>query len=543
MQSVSGEATDLTLSRPTPRWSGRMLISLCLIAAIGLTLGWIGRRASLAPTDSADYLTLSHSLAAGHYRDEFRPTTPPHAKYPPGLPVWLLIIQTLAGGHLEAALVANFLLLLLLAYLTADILRRLGAPWLGVLAGSIVLVNPALHYLAGAVAPETLFATLSMLALWLTLANGSTLRVGHPTLAVAVAVLSFLTRSIGLATIPAVLVPLALGRRWKTFLVGGALSTLVVLGWFGYARRVALHTQGQTYAIDLVLIGSPKNPTNFVSEAVEKAKAHLANVGAGQFGIPDINHQPVDNAISGVLFLVFAGLGMWALRKQWPAAVAYIGFSAAILMVYPWHQTRFLTPLVPVITIFILVGVHWFARRARIGRPDLVAGALGLFLAGVGLSATATTAQEAWHCRVSSPAGNPRCDVEGHNGFRAAAVFIRDSLPREAVIATSKPAYIFLASGHPSLLLETSLRNTNPDRQTTTIATYVLLTRLLAGEADLHGRALLARCGTVELTKQFPVGAVLVRPIATGERPTRNACAALGQLVARVPAEEAAPTH
>jgi hypothetical protein len=516
-----------------------MLISLCLIAAIGLTLGWIGRRASLAPTDSADYLSLSHSLAAGHYRDEFRPTTPPHAKYPPGLPAWLLIIQILAGGHLDAALMANFLLLLLLAYLTADILRRLGAPWLGVLAGSIVLVNPALLYLAGAVAPETLFATLSMLALWLTLAKGSTLRVGYSTLAVPIAVLSFLTRSIGLATIPAVLVPLALGRRWKSLLLGGALTTFVVLGWFGYARRIALHTTGSTYAADLVRIASPQNPINYVSKAVATAKLHLAKVGAGQFGIPDIHDQPVDNAISGVLLLVFTGLGMWALRKQWPAAVAYLGFSAAILVVYPWHQTRFLTPLVPVITIFTLVGAHWLAGRARIGRPDLVAGGLGLFLAGVGLSATATTAQAAWHCRLAAPASNPRCDAEGHNGFRAASEFIRDSLPREAVITTSKPAYIFLASGHRSVLLDPNPSKTNPyGRQDGTIATYVLLTRLLSDEADRHGRDLLSRCESVELTKQFPVGAVLVRPVATGERPTRNACAALRQLVGSAAAAE-----
>ena len=84
------------------RWRAGHLAALAVAVALGLWLGWQERLPEVSTGgDEAIYVALSHSLAQGHYRDEFLIGTPPHAKYPPGNPAWLLLLRTVAGPDLD----------------------------------------------------------------------------------------------------------------------------------------------------------------------------------------------------------------------------------------------------------------------------------------------------------------------------------------------------------------------------------------------------------------------------------------------------------
>src|SRR3989304_1018075 len=141
---------------PAQEWSKATLLTLLLVIAAGLALGWAGRGAALNVNgDDPIYLGLSRSIGHGHYRDDYLFGSPPHGQYPPGLPIWLLLVRLAAGAGLDAALAANFLLVTVTAILLADSVRRVTTPWLGVTAAAVVMWNPEILALAGAIPSDS----------------------------------------------------------------------------------------------------------------------------------------------------------------------------------------------------------------------------------------------------------------------------------------------------------------------------------------------------------------------------------------------------
>src|SRR5690606_14963488 len=95
-------------NRPGQPWSRAALVILAAVILLGAALGWAGRaRAATLGGDEATYLALSTSLESGQYRDTFLVGNPPHAKYPPALPAWLLVVRTVAGPDLDVVRAVN----------------------------------------------------------------------------------------------------------------------------------------------------------------------------------------------------------------------------------------------------------------------------------------------------------------------------------------------------------------------------------------------------------------------------------------------------
>lgn len=525
-QAMTATAAPQSAPVPAPAWSRPSLIALALVTLAGMLLGWASRDAALNVNgDDAIYLTLSKSLGEGHYRDEYLVGTPPHAQYPPGIPAWLLLIRLVAGGSLDAILAGNFLLIATTAWLLADAVRRLSTPWLGVVAASVVALNPGLLGLGGELRSEPLYLACCALALWCTVDLDKDGGWWRPAVAIAAAIAAFLTRSAGIALLPAIGIALLMQRRWRPLILGGASALLVTGAWFTYVRWATQRTIGHTYAIDLVGAAPVGEPLRFLEHLFSNARDYFAYLAAVQFSIPDIGDFPLDNGVWGLLLIIPAVAGAWRLARQWPAMVAFLLLATAILLVYPWPIGRLLTPLLPWLVVVLLFGWISLTSAARFRHCVQAALVIGAVLAALAAAAQLPRTLRGVRCRATAPFSDPRCATLADRSYFAAAVFIRDSLPRDAVIAASKPSSIYFNSQRLTFPLELFQRDSAalllaPKGP----ATHILLSRKFPYEANQVATWLRGHCGSFALNAQFAGGTLLLGPRTTT---SGDACAAL----------------
>ncbi len=525
-------------SVPDQEWTRSALLALILVTMLGVALGWASRGASLTVYgDDSIYLTLSRSLAEGHYRDEYLVGSPPHAQYPPGMPLWLLLVQLFVGGSLDGALAANLLLIALTASLLADSVRRLASAWLGVAAAAVLLFNPAIFALAGQLRSEIPFLAWCSLALWVSLLDGQRNRRWYPAFAIAAALAAFLTRSAGIALVPAIVWALLLRRQWRPLMVNGTAAVAVIAGWFAYTRWAAQRTVGHTYAADLASSAPMSEPVRFFGHALGNATVYFSRLAALQFNIPDIHGQPLDNLILGLLLTIPAAVGVWTLRRRWPAVGVFLLLSLAILLVFPWPVGRLLTVLLPWLVATLLIGSAAIAAAAGSRRGGSIALGIAVLLAGFGLAGQVDAAQREQRCRNSAPFVDPRCYQEQDRNYVAAASFIRNNLPKQAVIAASKPSIIYVLTGRRTLPLEL-FGTTRIDRLLPPAGPVdaILLSRLIPYEPAGVGPRLLEQCAALTLLAHFPSGTLLLGPRPTGGESPGDACDALRRYLLETPA-------
>lgn len=538
--------TDVThpVAVDTPReaapqpWPPAALAVFALVLVSGLAMIWLARTATLTiGGDDAIHIALSRSLATGHYRDEFLVGAPPHAQYPPGMPALLLLIRTVVGASLDAALGANLFLLGLTVFLAADAVRRLGYPWLAVAVAMAVVYNPALLDLTIQLRSEALYLACCALGLWVSLRIPTHRAAGA--LALAAALAAFLTRSVGIAMIPAVLAAILIHRGWRQALTGSLIAGAVVIGWFRYTAWATAITIGHTYAKDLAVFSAPDVERGFLVRVLANIKYYLVHAIAVPFSLPDIPGQPLDNAVVAILLLAAGTLGTWALLRRWPALSIFFVGSIGVLLIFPWAFARYFSALYPWIVIVLLFGI---ARAAGSRRGERVAVAVGVVLGLIGGWHQAQAAVVAQSCRTQPPYADPRCYDPETRSFAAAAKYITDSLPADAVIATSKPSTVWVATGRLTFPLE-RLRDETDSLAAMAWhpATHILLTRLMDFEGDEVAPLLHRVCDRVTLLGEFPPGTLLLAP-RTPRDSTPNACTALAHYLTDItPQYEKAP--
>lgn len=537
--------TDATrpVAVETPRpavqpWPPAALAVLALVLVSGMAMIWMARTAALTiGGDDAIHIALARSLASGHYRDEFLVGAPPHAQYPPGMPAWLLLIGAVAGAGLDAALGANLLLLGLTVLLAADAVRRLGYPWLAVAVAMAVIYNPALLDLTIQLRSEALYLACCAVGLWASLRIPTHRAAG--VLALVAALAAFLTRSVGIAMIPAVLAAILIHRGWRPALTGSVVAGAVVVGWFRYTAWATEITIGHTYAKDLAVFSAPHVERGFLVRVLANVKYYLVHAIAVPFSLPDIPGQPLDNAIVAIVLLFAGALGTWVLLRRWPALSLFFAGSIGVLLVFPWAFARYFSALYPWIVIVLLFGI---ARAVGSRRGERVAVAVGVVLGLVGGWRQAQAAAVAQSCRAQPPYADPRCYDPETRSFAAAAKFITDSLPADAIIASTKPSTVWVATGRLAFPLE-RLRDEGDSLATLAWhpATHILLTRLMDFEGDEVAPLLHRVCDRITLRGAFPPGTLLLTPRSAGDS-APNACAALAHYLTDItPQYEKAP--
>jgi len=522
---------------PVPaRWSTPQLAALCLIAGIVVVVGWLLRQPDvMAGGDDTVYLLLAKSLAAGQYRDIFLAGAPPHVKYPPGMPLWLAAVES-TGLGLPAMQFGQLIMLAATALLVADALRRLQAPWLGVVAAAVIGWNPTLLELAGIMYSEMLFTLLFTLCLWalLRVEQSDCSRRGHEAIVVAIlaAAAAFLTRTAGLAVLTTVPLVLLLRRRWWPAALAALIGVVLIAGWTAHVTSATESLAARSYVADLALAPLDSTPGGLAGRAVANVRSYIVTISVGTLGLPGIPHNPIDNLIWTVVLGGGAVLGCVFCLRRWSAVPIVMVAYGAILLAWPWPLFRLAVPFVPVGIAAMLLGAAWPVSQPwpplmRFLPLTSLLTVLGLGVMNGNMGRARAVAQcsrvDAW--RAPSPCAPPR-----EHALVAVARSARGALPHGSVIATSKESVVFHFSGHQTIsfkALDYALPSV-PAAMAAASATHLLLARMNPAEERNTGPRVGDSCAELTAVVASDGPAVLLAPRLDGDP---DACEAIRRVL------------
>ena len=526
----------LPVGHPAPRpWRTAHWLAAAALLLLSLSLGWITRAPEISiGGDEATYILLSRSLEHGSYRDEFLPGSPLHAKYPPGTSLWIAGLRQVLGPNVDGVRGANLLLLALTAVLLGDAVRRVLGSWPGIAAAGLTALSPPLLNLAGTALSEPPYLALTVVALWATLRaepDGGTRWI---VVAVAAALASFLTRTVGFTVVATVLLWMLWRRLPRRQIVSAiAVSAAVVGGWFAYTAYAATLTGvASTYGDNLRHVAAPggTGEGGLLLQAAGNAKEYALMLPF-TLGVPTIPGTIADNLVAVLILGAAGAAGLLFLVRRWPAAVVYGLLSVTVLLIWPWPIERLLYPLLPFVFAALVAGSFRLVTMLRpAARGAAIAGSLGL-AAVLAVSAVSRylAADPNRHCDRRAPLEDSHCFTPAVREFVAATHLLRDSAPAQAVIATGKPATVFYFSGHRVVLITDWLR---PDRERGVLelgppgVDWIFLSAAIARDQGAAKRALAPHCDQLREAVRGPPTTVILIARSLGD-PAPTACAAL----------------
>lgn len=524
---------------PPGRWSPTQIGALAAVMVLAAVLAWLGRLPDLSTGgDESLYILLSRSLAAGHYRDTYLPGAPLHAHFPPGMPVWLLLVRSVAGAALDTARAANLILLLGSGLLLADGLRRVGHRWLGIAAASLVVWNPGLLQITMTLHSEALFVFLAVLACWAALRADSRSGWGWPLLAVFAAIAAFMTRTAGLGVVAGIGLWALATKRWQVAGLHAIAAGAAVAGWFLHLRAATPLTQAGSYLQDLetARAGLPTLFTRLGSGVVYYLGTGVPNL----LRLPMVPDTPMDN-LAWLVVLGGSGLvGALLLARSWPAAAAQILGSVAVMLWWIYRVERLMLPLLPWLATCILLGAWCIGRRRSPVSGAWAAGLVWALLAGFSLTDAVKDVQAAQQCDRVDQYARPGCVNDNEREYMLAVRSLRTILPPEAVVATVKPSLLAYASGRRAVplyrIFTAPLRVGDDGTFDGTSITHILLSRFNGMDEINIARHLLPHCTQLTVQAELGPGELLLAP--RQPTATTDACLTLGAIAAKPLPEE-----
>ena len=335
--------------------------------------------------DDAYYVVLAKALATGqgyHLINSLSPNLQP--LYPPGFAFLLSLVWRVASNFpaniywLKVLQVVAVLAAGGLTYVYCQRYRRL-PEWLSLGIAAAAVTSPSLVFFAtSTLMSECAFLFLQMLTL---AAAAEAVRqhrakLARPvaicaTLAGLLAACAFLTRSIGIALVIAVLAWFLKERMMKPLLIAAAVIALVVLPWQLYARAHAsseeLKREQQGYITQNYLTvfwqqsaGENENATITLSDLPARVRSNLGDIVGQQFGLLYAARLllitgPFGLGIASVLLSLLALAGLilgW--RNGLTATEIYTTLSLGFIVLWPWDPMRFLLPLLPLLLVYVV---------------------------------------------------------------------------------------------------------------------------------------------------------------------------------------------
>ncbi len=355
--------------------------------------------------DDAYYVVLAKALATGQGYNLINSLSPNlQPLYPPGFAFLLSLVWRVASNFpaniywLKVLQVVAVLAAGGLAYVYCQRYRRLPE---GLSLGIAVttVTSPSLVFFAtSTLMSECAFLLLQMLTL---VAAAEAVRQHHAkvtrlaaicaTLAGLLAACAFLTRSIGIALVVAVLLWFLKERMTKPLLIAVAAIALLVLPWQLYARAHAsseeLKREQQGYITQNYLTvfwqqsaGENENATITAGDLPARVAKNLGDIVGQQFGLLYVSRLlliagPFGLGAASVVLslLALAGL-LFALRKGLTAAEIYTALSLGFIILWPWDPMRFLLPLTPLLLVYVVEGGQalwtWWRRDKAGNAPQ-----------------------------------------------------------------------------------------------------------------------------------------------------------------------------
>jgi hypothetical protein len=530
--------------------TSRSLVWLAAVP-IGLhaVLAWLLRAPTIATgNDDAVYLLLARALRAGHYRELFYAGTPVHSQYPPGYPALLALLGAPADGGIGLVIAVNILLSCAALVLLFDVMRRWSLP-LALVTVAVLAMSPSLLEAASRVQSDPLFMAATMLALW-TLRPAASGR--HFAVAVGALVVAALTRSIGVTVIVGVLVHFALLRQWRRLAIVGLVAGVTVGPWLAWTLVAPQKIAGRSYVADAMLTIQPADSVTgrtrlSMGQPLEKpppaatlgrALAHrlehnvpryLTRSLPTELAIPTVEGTVVDNAAWLIAMFGALGIGLVAAWARWRAAVLVLVAYGALLALWPYTVSRFLTPVLPLIVALFLLGAWQFGVRMLPRTALIPALLLAAVPLGGGAQAVGAGLAARRDCPADERASDGRCNGEATR-YRRIVQDLRTRLPDDARVFTTKEGTFYYWSGHPVVTFYPAVA-LPPDE----LATYwrerqadVVYLPHLKPEEQLLGASLAALCANLTDAGAPSEDQLILwtRPPAPGES---DACAAVAR--------------
>ncbi|UCG41912.1 MAG: glycosyltransferase family 39 protein [candidate division WOR-3 bacterium] len=399
--------------------------------------------------DNVVYMILAESLRTGQgYADIFLPGAPAHIQYPFGLPVLLSLVFGFAGGISVTGAKVLVMLFGVGAMVFCLLLygRVLGrqARW----AMAAVVSMPMFATAAHRVLTEIPFLCVSLGALYFLVRGEQEDSEWSWWAGTVLAVAGTLLRTAGIALVVAVVVHLLVKRRFWNFAGLAALFLALFVPW---QVRNTMAGAGPSY-LDYLLAKDPyvadfgridvgdfavrigTNLMRFVFEVVPMA--FLAVLGKGLIAWA-----------VGLVLLVLLKTGFWGRFGHWTVLAPYGVLGFLVLLAWPevWTGERFALPLIPVLAVYVFIGVDKLGRRLRLKRavPVAAAAVVALNLVAVGIRAAEAIPDWTRYARGDRYAGYS----PGWRRYMQAAEWLRNSVAKDRVVLARKPEFVFLESG------------------------------------------------------------------------------------------------
>jgi hypothetical protein len=345
-----------------------LLVALAYLVQIASPLRLVG--------DGVDYLLQASSAADGH---GFR-VHGERSMRPPGYPALIFLLVKAGIGKSWAIVALNCLLLGIGCWSSYYVLRS--SFGLEAAAAEIVCLLTLLSFVmvkhvTYPLSDVCFFGASMPCLLLLVRAEADTSPGRYWRLAAAAPLLVFCTevRTIGIALIPAFAWAMVGGAPWarsvpqwlRRHRIASLVLLLVVFVALVWGGRMFLHSRYLQFNAKTLhrrgVIG------NFVADLQDHTIewGELA-VNAPVSKLPRGLEVPV--RIAGFLAFLLATMGIWEKRRTLDASVLYALGFAAIVLAYPWFDTRLWLPVLPLLMGYVLIG----ARRlvpSRLLRPAI----------------------------------------------------------------------------------------------------------------------------------------------------------------------------
>jgi len=332
--------------------------------------------------DNAEFIVIARSLWAGDgWAYGNMPSALPATRMGPLFP---LLLAPLSGQILAMKL------LVLSCFVGLVAVTALAG---GIPAAIIVAVHPMLVQYSSLVMSEIPYALLSILAIWLL--------PRHLAAAVACAVLAYFTRSIGISLLVAIVVTVEKRRRWRC-----VCATFAAIGIWSLRNSIVGET-GSSYMQQLL------------------AKDALAPDGEW-VSIGDLAKRVLFRVEFYLGYLLAAASAVYISRSV--AQRVYLCLYMGIILAWPWADTRFMLPMVPLLCIMLLEDA-WRLKIPHL-RAAIIAGAIFSL---------------AW-IPIPEKTHPPNWDR-----YKQAGTWLRKHSPPDAVVISRKPYLMHLYSGRKTV--------------------------------------------------------------------------------------------
>lgn len=309
----------------------------------------------------------------------------------------------------------------------------------------------------------------------------------------------FLTRSIAISLLVAVVLYLLKARRWQAIVIFTGTTVLFIAPWMWYSRAHATPAELKrlhggnvvfTYGDQMWMKRAAmlSSGTETVQDLPARFWRNMQNMAVRDWCgmlFPALLRRPqesgeetfslgVSDAIGGgnmeggtttaivstTLFLLTLLGFITIARRRITLAEILLPCSLGIILLWPWWTFRFVIPLAPFLLHYLLIGLVTFAQflSQYLRRPSLNdQWALPRIVFGCILALYGYDHLSYIHTQMRGPEVNAW--ISEYHESTAVLEWMRTHLPPDAIVAASNPARVFLHSGHKGVACDKPLQN------------------------------------------------------------------------------------